>query len=376
MERYWIWYAQLFSFQDLFARKALEQYQSPEVLYHLPEEETEKFPADFRKKLAQKDLTGAEKIIQDCRRKNIRILCCDDAAFPECLRNIPDYPYVIYYHGKRYDFDRQPALAVVGTRRCTDYGASVAEGFSKELARSGMVIVSGLAMGVDGHAHMGALKAGGDTVAVMGCGLDIVYPKINRDIYDLIVSHGALISEYPPGTPVRKYHFPARNRLISGLSLGVLVVEAGQSSGSLITAHCALEQGRDVFAVPDSILSRNSIGSFQLMQQGAKCVARVDDILCEYEGQFAFRKALPQAVEESHDEMRRQAFVSSFTNLNETEQKIIGVLTEQPMAADDIVSTTGLTVSQVISSMTMLEIKKAVKALPGRRYRLNIENEV
>lgn len=371
-QKYWIWFSQLFTFQDLLARKILEIYQTPEAIYHMAPEERKSLPEDFQKKIQQKDLTQAEQIIEECHKKRIRIVTYEDKAYPQRLKNIPDFPYVIYHFGKWYDFDHLPALAVVGTRKCTPYGKAVAEGFSKELSRRGMLIVSGLALGVDAHAHLGALKAGGETVAVLGSGVDVVYPKKNQDIFDLVYAHGAVISEYPPGTPVKKYYFPARNRLISAFSLGVLVVEAGKGSGSLITASCALEQGKDVFAVPDSILSQNSEGCLELIQQGAKCVARVEDILVEYEGQYSFRTAAKKQESET-DEMKRDEYIASFPNVNETEKRILETLSSKPLLADEIVSLTGLTAAQVISAMTMLEIKGAVQALAGRRYRLNLD---
>ncbi len=371
-QKYWIWFSQLFTFQDLLARKILEIYQTPEAIYHMAPEERKSLPEDFQQKIQQKDLTQAEQIIEECHKKRIRIVTYEDEAYPQRLKNIPDFPYVIYHFGKWYDFDHLPALAVVGTRKCTPYGKAVAEGFSKELSRRGMLIVSGLALGVDAHAHLGALKAGGETVAVLGSGVDVVYPKKNQDIFDLVYAHGAVISEYPPGTPVKKYYFPARNRLISAFSLGVLVVEAGKGSGSLITASCALEQGKDVFAVPDSILSQNSEGCLELIQQGAKCVARVEDILVEYEGQYSFRTAAKKQESET-DEMKRDEYIASFPNVNETEKRILETLSSKPLLADEIVSLTGLTAAQVISAMTMLEIKGAVQALAGRRYRLNLD---
>lgn len=370
-QKYWIWFSQLFTFQDLLARKILEIYKTPEAIYHIGPEELKLFPEDFKKKIQNKDLAQAEQIIAECHKKHINIVTYEDEEYPQRLKNIPDFPYVIYHFGKWYDFDHLPALAVVGTRKCTPYGKAVAEGFSKELSRRGMLIVSGLALGVDAHAHLGALKAGGETVAVLGSGVDVIYPKTNKDIFDLVYAHGAVISEYPPGTSVKKYYFPARNRLISALSLGVLVVEAGRGSGSLITANCALEQGKDVFAVPDSILSQNSEGSLGLIQQGAKCVARVEDILVEYEGQYAFRKTEKKPENETN-EMKRDEYIASFQNLNETEKLILETLSSKPLLADDVVSLTGLTAAQVISTMTMLEIKGAVQALAGRRYRLNL----
>ncbi len=372
-QKYWIWYSLLFSFRNLTARKALEIYGSPRALYDLEEEEMKQFPQDFRRKLQKKDLSRAEQIIAECQKKHIHIITYESERYPERLKNIADYPYVIYHIGKWYDFDRLPVLAVVGTRECTEYGESVAEGFSKELAKAGMLIISGLARGIDAHAHLGALKAGGDTVAVLGCGIDVMYPLENKHIYELIYVHGGVISEYPPGDKGKNYYFPARNRLISALSVGALIVEAGEGSGSLITANCALEQGKDVFAIPDSVLAKQSEGSLKLIQQGAKCVARVEDILVEYEGQYPFRRLEKKHPGRDVEEMRKQKFIASFSGLDESEHCILETLTLTPMLSDDIADKTGLTTSQVISALTLLEIKGAVQALPGRRYRLNLE---
>ncbi|MCI5131942.1 MAG: DNA-protecting protein DprA, partial [Candidatus Electrothrix sp. EH2] len=222
----------------------------------------------------------AEKEYSRIRKKNIRLLCCDDPLYPSLLLNTHDYPLLLYCSGD-IDLLNRPAVAVVGSRMPTDYGKNIATSLARQLAAQGLVVVSGLAKGIDGRSHIGALEAGGTTIAVLGCGLDVIYPGENRDLYQQIAEQGLLLSEYPLATPPQGFRFPERNRIVSGLSLGVLIVEAAVRSGALITARLALEQNREVFAVPGRIDSPKSQGTHSLLRQGATLVRSVDDILAE-----------------------------------------------------------------------------------------------
>ncbi len=219
-----------------------------------------------------------KNIIELCSEKNIRILPIPHDEYPEMLKYIPDPPLVLYARGS---IPKENAVAIVGSRKASGYGIETAFKIASELTLSDIVIVSGMARGIDTAAHSGALDAEGKTVAVMGCGVDIIYPPENRGIMERIIKTGAVISEYPPGSPPSTLHFPCRNRIISGMSLGTLVVEAGLKSGSLITANCALEQGRDVFAIPGNINNYNSMGTNRLIKDGAKIVLDSEDIIDE-----------------------------------------------------------------------------------------------
>ena len=221
-----------------------------------------------------------ERIYESCRVENIRLITQDESVYPDILRNISDAPDLIYVRGNIPD--DCICIAMVGSRKATPYGKSVAEELSSELSANGITVVSGAAYGIDTASHRGALKYG-KTIAVLGCGVDVAYPRQNKRMLDEIASNGAVISEYAPGVQPKPAFFPRRNRIISGLSRGTVVVEAAERSGSLITAEMALSEGRDVFAVPGSVFSPMSKGCHRLIQQGAKLVTRAEDILSEYD---------------------------------------------------------------------------------------------
>ncbi|MCK4843683.1 MAG: DNA-processing protein DprA, partial [Dehalococcoidia bacterium] len=271
--------------------------------------------------------------------------------YPAPLKEIYDYPPVLYVKGNP-PFQDQPCLAVVGTRRPTIYGRQVTEEIVTDLARSGITIVSGLARGIDSVAHRAALDAGGRTVAVFASGLDIIYPGENAKLAQAITERGALLSEHPLGVKPRPESFPLRNRIMSGLSLGVLVVEAGERSGALITAHQAVEQDRDVFAIPGSILSPASQGTNHLIQEGAKLVRSSEDILQELN--------LAIAVQQSE--------FKEFSPVDEAESAILKQLSSEPNHIDEICRRSGLTTPQVSSTLAMLELKGIARQVGNMNY--------
>jgi DNA processing protein len=281
----------------------------------------------------------------------IQLLTWDDDDYPTYLKEIPDPPPVLFVRGE-LQLQDQWAVAVVGTRRASPYGRLATERLAGDLARSGVTIVSGLARGVDSIAHQAALDAGGRTIAVLGSGLGHIYPAEHRRLAGQIASRGALVTEFHPDTPPEAGNFPRRNRIISGLSLGVLVVEAGERSGASITANCALEQGRDVFAVPGNITSRTSIGTNRLIQHGAKLVLRAEDILEELNmtmvaEQVATQLALPATHEEAH---------------------LLQFLSDRPLHVDELSREAGMAVAQVTSTLTLMELKGMVRQLEGMTY--------
>ena len=284
-------------------------------------------------------------------RLGVRVITLDDAAYPDHLREIADPPPVLYVKGELLSADRW-AVAVVGTRRVTADGRQVVERLVPEMARAGVTIVSGLARGTDALAHRVALEAGGRTLAVLGSGLDRIYPTEHAGLAREIVGRGALLSEFPLGTPPDALNFPRRNRIISGLAMGTLVVEAGETSGALITADFALEQGRDVFAVPGSILSPASEGPNRLIKEGAKPVTCAQDILEELNltavaQHEAVREALPE---------------------NETEATLLRLLSSEPLHVDELGRSSALPVAQVSSALTMMELKGLVRQVGGMNY--------
>ncbi len=282
-------------------------------------------------------------------------LTLDDPDYPPLLRELPDAPPVLYVKGTLADAD-QWAVAFVGTRRATTYGRDAAQRLVTELVSAGITIVSGLALGIDAAAHQAALDAGGRTLAVMGCGIDQVYPPEHRALAARITQNGALLTEFPPGTPPDGRNFPVRNRTISGLSLAVVVVEAPDRSGALLTADCALDQGREVFAVPGNLTARTSSGTNRLIQQGAKLVTNGQDILDELN--------LSRTAVETRVDVARVA------PSDPVEAALAAQLGEEPVHIDDLVRATGLPIVQVSSALALMELKGLVRRVEGMQYTL------
>jgi DNA processing protein len=298
----------------------------------------------------------AEEELAFCAKHEIQILLDTDEGYPARLKEICDPPGVLFLQGTILPID-ELAIAIVGTRHATTYGQQQAERFAGALARAGYTIVSGLARGIDAAAHRAALAAGGRTLAVLGSGIDNLYPPEHRELSREIASRGALISEAPPRVPPLSGAFPQRNRLISGLCLGTLVVEAADRSGALITARHANEQGREVFAIPGRIDSRMSHGCHKLIRDGAKLVQNVDDILEEL-------GPLPTAsVREDGQEIRHPIELQ----LNEQEQAILSALGDEASLIDEVIVRTGLPVPRVLSTLSVLEMRRLVRRLGGNR---------
>ncbi len=293
-----------------------------------------------------------ESDLRKAERAGARILTWEDADYPIRLREIPNPPPVLYIKGTLVESD-QWALAIVGTRRATTYGKEVARMFATELATNGVTIVSGLARGIDAVAHQAALEAGGRTLAVLGHGIDLVYPPEHRKLARQITEHGALVSDYPPGTQPEAVNFPPRNRIISGLSLGVLIVEAGETSGALITADFAAEQGRDVFAVPGNILARSSAGTNKLLQDGAAMALCAQDIL----------EQLNMTMLAQHIEAR-----ATIPPQDETEKQLLSLLSCEPVHIDEIGRQLALPIAQVSSTLALMELKGLVRQVGGMHY--------
>jgi len=283
----------------------------------------------------------------------VNAITCHDDDYPARLKEIYDYPPILYVRGSLLPEDEW-CLAIVGTRRATVYGRQVTEEIVTDLARSKITIVSGLAKGIDSVAHHSALEAGGRTIAIGACGLDTVYPAENVNLARRIMQQGALISEYPLGTKPKAENFPRRNRIMSGLSLGVLVTEAGETSGAMITAHLALEQNREVFAIPGSILSPSSRGANNLIQEGAKLVRSYTDILEELN-----LTAIAHQIE------MKEIIPSS-----DTESQLLKHLGAEPMHIDEVCRSSGLPVSTVSSTLAMMELKGLIKQVGTMNYSL------
>jgi DNA processing protein len=297
--------------------------------------------------------------LAEIERHGLTFLTWEDAEYPALLHEIYAPPPVIYVRGKLSPEDEW-AVAMVGTRRATAYGKRVARMLSQDLARNGVTIVSGLARGIDAEAHRAALDAGGRTLAVMACGLDRIYPPEHRKLAHTIAENGALISDYPIGTRPEGRNFPPRNRIISGLSLGVVVIEAGNRSGALITVEFAIEQGREVFAVPGNIVSRTSVGCNRIIQDGAKMVLHVRDVLEE----------LNLTMIEQHAEVR------AVLPADGTEAQLLQLISDDPRHVDEICRHSQLPVHKVSSTLAMMELKGMVRQVSGMHYILAREGSV
>ncbi|GAB4337504.1 MAG: DNA-processing protein DprA [Candidatus Abyssubacteria bacterium] len=304
---------------------------------------------------AKKELENALRIID---QHGIHLITYNSPDYPERLRTIHDPPPLLYVKGTICPEDTN-SISIVGSRRATHYGKMTAAKLAADLARMGITVISGLAYGVDAAAHRGALEAGGRTVAVLGCGVDVIYPRANLRLFEHIPGAGALISELPMGTQPDPGFFPMRNRIVSGLSLGTLVVEAPRKSGALITARLALEQGREVFAVPGNIFSPYSEGCHSLIKDGAKLVENVYDIICEIE-----RGIANITLDKPQSELPNAANVA----LSVDEKKVFNLLSMVPIHIDEVCEQCDLTASRTASALMTLELKGLVQQLSGKNF--------
>ena len=307
---------------------------------------------------ALRDARGPERELAAAQRAGAAIIALGDAEYPEALRTIPDPPLILYRRGA-WRGGSACHIAVVGSRNASLYGVSCAEQLGYELAERGLTVVSGLARGIDAAAHRGALKANGCTVAVLGSGLDRVYPPEHAELAEQIQRQGAVLSEYPMQASPLSHHFPQRNRVISGLSLGVVVVEAARRSGALGTARLALEQGRDVFAVPGPIRSPTSQGTHDLLKDGARLVSSVEDIIDEL-------GLVP--MEAATSKTGRASTGATVNDLTAAEARVYACVTDQPRWLDVIASACGLSVMETSAALLQLELKRVVRQIPGKQF--------
>jgi DNA processing protein len=343
------------------ANGLIQHFKSPERVFESNRNQLEQFgipPEVADDLLSSKSAERAEEEWEKAAGLGIQIIDILDPAYPPLLREIYDPPIVLYVRGKKWNAEL-PQLAIVGTRRPTGYGINCAERLAEDLAARGLAITSGLARGLDAAAHRGALRAG-TTYAVFGCGLDFIYPKENRKLAELVEENGAVISEFPLGTPPSPQNFPIRNRIIAGLSLGVTVVEAAEYSGSLITVRLALEANREVFAVPGNITSPNSFGPHVLIRQGAKLVTGWQDVVEE----------LPHPIREKIlAPLVAQMQAAPEPQLDEAESKVWKLLSlQEAVSIDTLLSKLPLATSEVYSALLSLETGDYVRQLPGKKY--------
>lgn len=383
MLKFWLWMTELPGLTNQTRLALLRHFGDPESVFYADQGEillTEGITLEQAAALEDHNLDNANRILAECQRLDQHLLTIQDAAYPGRLKNIYDPPCLLYWKGRLPAFDEEAAVAVVGTRNCTPYGTACAEKLGYGLARGSALVVSGMARGIDAAATRGALRAGGMAVGVTGGGLDVRYPPENRYLYEDVAAAGVLLSEYPPGTEPAGRHFPARNRILSGLCLATLVVEAPERSGALITAETALEQGRDVFAVPGPIDAPNSVGCNRLIRDGAGLTADAWDILREYEARFPAKLREEPAREQPKTlgYQARQAAPPkevppvldlSTRSFPADQLALLCALPEEaPMAVDDLIDATGIPARRVLAALTLLEIENLVRQHSGKRY--------
>lgn len=378
---YWIWLATRPGMSEWEKLAVLERFSNPEDIYFATEQSFSSVEGLTKAALAalcDKNLDEAQKIAAVCTRKKIRILTWHDAMYPRRLKNIADPPLILYYKGVLPDLDANPVIGVVGTRQASAYGLNIAGKLSSEIAACGGLVISGMAKGVDAWATRGALEAQTTAVGVLGCGVDRVYPACNAELFRKMERSGCLLSEYPPGTKPDKWNFPRRNRIISGISCGVLVVEAPVKSGALITARQAMEQGRDVFVVPGNIDVATCAGSNALLRDGAIAVTSGWDVLSEYESLFPEKIHKAQPKEKGTSQAGDKKVVDktapppysdleiNTADLTQDETVVLQHISGEQMI-DTLIAETGLETAAVLAAVTLLEIKGYVATLPGRR---------
>ena len=394
--KYWLWLTRLPGLHNQTRLLLLRHFGTPENVYFAEPPELSLVEGLDRQQaaiLSNRSLDAAERILERCQRLNIDLLTLQDANYPNRLRNIYDPPCLLYVRGHLPPLDEEIVISAVGTRKCTPYGVACAERIGYGLATGGAIVASGLARGIDSAVIRGALLGGGMTLGLLGNGLDVVYPRENYGLYEDVAATGALISEYPPGTEPLPGNFPLRNRILSGVSVGTLVVEAPLRSGALITASRALEQGRDVFAVPGPIDAFTSQGCNRLIHDGAALVSDAADILEAYAARFrdklrpsreipppvpdADAKAAPGVTDTEPETVEAAPLpVVSIEDgaISEQQAQILRLLdAREPAQIDDLIADSGLSTPQVLAELTMLQIEGYVREHDGKRYTRTVE---
>ncbi len=376
MMEYFVWLSLALGAGNRRAAKVLTAFPNPEDLYRLSidqRRELHLFTEKELRRLEEVPLKDAVRIVKDCDKRGIKLLAFGGRRYPYCLSVLDDAPVVLYYLGNLPDFDSLPAITIVGPRKAGEFGKKAAYALGYRLSRAGMIVVSGGALGCDTYAHIGALKARGTTVLVMGCGFGCRYLPENEPLRRRVAETGCLMTEYPPGTPASKYTFPARNRILAALSVGTVVVEAEQRSGTLITATHAMEQGRDVFVIPGSPDLPQYTGSNALLRDGAKPLLDVSDIFNEYLLRFPDKLDIQRAfepVEKTQKQSKSPVHKKLSIETLSKQAQIVYNQIRKPKFYPEEIEADALTREEIVAALTELEIETLIKALPGGAYAL------
>ena len=405
--KHWIWLTQRKGIAGQTAVQILEHFGSPEQVHAADRGAYETMGGlseGAMLSLLDKSLDGADRILGDCDRLGIQLLTFQDSAYPERLTAIPQPPMVLYWKGRQIAFDEEVAIAMVGAREATPYGVDMASRLSIELTRRGALVISGMAQGIDAASVRGALKAGGPVASVIAGGLDRVYPHYHKDLYEDVAAVGALISEYPPGTEHKGSHFPVRNRILSGLSVGVIAVECARSGGTLLTIGHAIDQDRDVFAVPGPVGAPMSEGPNRLIMAGtAKLILGAEDVLCEFEQRFPGKlrrteplppetaeqrlegitpppledrpRALPQDKKQPKIQQKEEylRWPDCKDKLTDDQRDLLLALNGGAARADDLVERTQIPARRVLSALTLLQVQGYVSEESGKRFQAAVK---
>ena len=387
--KHWIWLTLRKGLAGQNAMRVLERFGTPELV-HAADEEAYRMvgglPDAAIRSLMNKSLDQADVVLGDCERYGIQLLTLQDAAYPERLKAIAQPPLVLYWKGRQFALDNEAAIGMVGSRQATPYGVQAAMKLSADLTRKGALVVTGMAQGIDASAVRGALKVGGPVVSVLAGGIDRVYPAYHKDLYEDVAAVGALVSEYPPGTDHAGGHFPVRNRIISGLSVGVIAVESARASGTLLTVNHALDQNREVFAVPGPIGAPQSEGVNRLIQEGcAKLIMEADDVLCEFADRFPGRLQLGQSacLPQTAAEQRLEGAAAIAPEAREARRAKEKPSKEDVVylrwadckekLTDDLVERTQIPARRVLSALTVLQIQGYAAEESGKRFRAAVK---
>lgn len=396
MLKYWVWLATCLDAGSSHLKPLLERFQNPKTIYKTAISELQSsylLSSSELKRFNNKSLDRTFKIIAECNETKVEIIAFDDERYPQNLKEIPNPPACLYFKGNLKNINNLPIVCLVGSRKATDYGLKCSWSLSARLASGGVVILSGGALGIDAAAHEGALAVGGKTIAVLPCGINYDYLKTNAFLRGTITDNGCLISELPPDAPLYRNAFQLRNRLLSGISLGVVVIEAAKKSGALITARHALEQGRDVFAITGRPTDYNHSGSNELIKDGAKPVFTAEDIFSEYDSLFPNIIDVNRAMKtnttmlykmfNSNKDFKREPILTESSvdvannnkkikkNIDETLPNSVKIvynyIDTEIFTVDDLMDS-GLPFEEILAAITQLEIFGYIKAVPGGRY--------